>query len=178
MTPDGRADHLAAPTAMRPWPGIVHTLRALAARRRGVVLSGRPRLGRGVRLRVAPGARLVLGDDCVLGDGCRIHVCGGEVRVGARATLGDRCTLVAHAGIVVGVGAVLGDRVTIIDFDHGIEDVEEPIRLQPIAAAAVEVGDHARVGHGASLLRGATVPPHAAVGAHAVIGLDPAQPRV
>lgn len=166
--------HLAPPTAVRPRPGLQHAVRALVAgRRRGVDLTGRPRLGRGVHLQAAPGARIVLGDSCVIGDGCRLLARGGEVRVEAGATLGERCVLVAHAGIAVASGAVLGDRVMIADFDPGTDDVERPVRLQPITTAPVSVGAGSRIGHGASLLRGVTIDAGAVVGAHAVVTREP-----
>lgn len=170
MSPAGRADHRAPPTAIRPSPGLLHTVRRLAAsRRRGVVVLGRPRLGRGVRLRVARGARIVLEDGCVIGSGSALLARGGVLRVGVGATLGERCTLVGHAGIDIGERAVLGDRVAMTDFEPGIEDPERPIRLQPIAATPVSVGARARIGHGATLGRGAVIAPDGIVGAHAVL---------
>ena len=167
------ADHLVRPAAVRPQMRLVHTLRRLAAKRhRGIILIGHPRLGRGVRLRAAPGARIVLGDDCVVGAGCRLSARGGDLEVGAGATIGEHCVLVSHVGIAVGEGAVLGERAMVVDFDHATDDVEEPIRLQPIAAAPVVIGAHARIGHGASLERGATIGRGAVVGSHAVVTRD------
>jgi acetyltransferase-like isoleucine patch superfamily enzyme len=138
-------------------------------RRPGVGLRGRPRLGREVRLQAAPGARVVLGDACVVGDGCRLDARAGTLEVGPRAVLGDRCVLVARTSIAVGAGAVLGDGVMVVDFDHTFADVERPIRLQPLAHAPVRIGAGARIGHGACLLRGVTVGEGAWVGEHAVV---------
>lgn len=93
--------------------------------------------------------------------------------------LAERCTLVSLAGIWLGEGAVLGERATLVDFEPGTQDVEVPIRLQPVAATPVIVGALARIGHGASLLRGVTIGPRALVGTHAVVTENvPADGRV
>jgi acetyltransferase-like isoleucine patch superfamily enzyme len=130
------------------------------------------RVGRRVRVQVAPGAAVTLGDGCVLGDGCRLHVAAGRVEIDDGAVLGERCVIAAHRDVRIGAGARLGDRVVLVDFDHGVADVEAPMRVQPLLTAAVVVGPGARVGHGASLLRGVTVGAHAEVGEHAVVTAD------
>ena len=63
------------------------------------------RVERGVRVSVAPGARVRLEDGCLLGEGCRIEAKAGTVRIGPDARLGARSVLVALAGIDVGAGA-------------------------------------------------------------------------
>jgi acetyltransferase-like isoleucine patch superfamily enzyme len=125
-----------------------------------------------VRLEVAPGARLVLGDRCEIGERTRIVVNHGRVVVGAGAVLGPRCTVVAHAGVSIGDGARLDEGAALVDFDHVFADVERPIRAQPLEAAAVTIGDGARIGLGASVLRGVTVGAGAVVGPHAVVTRD------
>jgi acetyltransferase-like isoleucine patch superfamily enzyme len=129
-------------------------------------------LARDVQLSVAPGARLQLGDGCAIGEATRIVVNHGAVAVGAGASLGPRCTIVAHAGVTIGAGARLAEGTVIVDFDHVIDDVERPIRAQPLVATAVTVGDGARIGLGASVLRGVSIGADAAVGPHAVVTRD------
>ena len=106
----------------------------------------------GVRFDVAPGAQLVLGDGCLIGEGTRIVVQAGRVEIGAEAVLGERCTLVAHSGVTIGAGAQLGHGAVIVDFDHGFADVERPIRRQALRSAPVTIGEGARIGLGASVL--------------------------
>jgi acetyltransferase-like isoleucine patch superfamily enzyme len=129
-------------------------------------------LARGVRFSLAPGAQLQLGDGCRIGERTRIVVNHGVVAIGAGAVLGPRCTLVAHAGITIGAGAQLAEGTVIVDFDHVIDDVEQPIRAQPLVATPVAIGDGAHVGLGASVLRGVTVGARATVGPHAVVTRD------
>ena len=138
-----------------------------------LAVSGRPRLGRGVRFDLAPGALLSLGADCRIGDGCRFHVgAGAAVVIGADARLGERCVVAAHERVEIGAGARLGDEVVLIDFDHDVGDVERPVREQPLLTAPVVIGARAVVGTAAGVLRGVTVGEGARVGVRAVVTHD------
>jgi acetyltransferase-like isoleucine patch superfamily enzyme len=130
------------------------------------------RIGRRVRVEVDPGARIVLGPRARIGDGTRLVARAGELRIGAGAVLGERCTIVALAGVEIGDDARLGQRVAIADFEPGADDAETPIRAQPPRAAPVRIGAGAVVDHGASVLAGVTVGERAHVGAHAVVAED------
>jgi acetyltransferase-like isoleucine patch superfamily enzyme len=131
-----------------------------------------PRLGRGVRFEVAPGARVVVGDGAALGERCRLDVRGGTVAIGAGAVLGDRCAVVARAGVAIGERCVLGDEVVVVDFDHSFGDVETPIRLQGLQAAAVRIDARAVLGPRVAVLRGVHIGAGARVGPHSVVTRD------
>lgn len=131
------------------------------------------RVGRDVRLDAAAGAQIVLGDGCRVGERTRILAAPGcRVELGAAAVLGERCTIVAHSGVAIGARTQLGDGVVIVDFDHVIDDVERPIREQPLVSAPVRVGAGARIGFDASLLRGVSVGDGAIVDPRAVVTRD------
>ena len=138
------------------------------------------RLARGVRLQPAPGAEIVLGDGCLLGEATRIVVAPGcRVELGAGVVLGERCTIVAHSGVTIGAGAQLGHGAVVVDFDHVFDDVERPIREQPLQSTPVSIGEGAVIGLGASILRGVSVGPRAVVEPRAVVTRDvPAGERV
>lgn len=129
-------------------------------------------VGRDVRFQMGSGARLVIGDGCRIGDRTRIVVQQGRVELGAGVRLGERCTLVAHAGLTIGAGAWLQDGAVLVDFDHVIDDVELPIRAQPLVATPILIGERARIGLGSGVLRGVTVGAGAVVGPHAVVTRD------
>jgi acetyltransferase-like isoleucine patch superfamily enzyme len=143
-------------------------------RNRGrLTVSGRPRVGPGVRFDLAPGAILSLGDRCRIGDGCRFHLgAGAAVIIGAGAGLGERCVVAAHERVEIGPGAHLGDEVVLIDFDHDVGDVERPVREQPLLTAPVVIGPRAVVGTAAGVLRGVTVGEGARVGVRSVVTHD------
>jgi maltose O-acetyltransferase len=138
----------------------------------GVVAGRDVVVGRHVRLEVGAGGQLVLGDGCRLGDRTRIVVQQGRVELGAGARLDERCTIVAHAGVTIGAGAWLQDGAVLVDFDHVIDDVEAPIRVQPLVATPIVIGDRVRIGLGSGVLRGVTVGADAVVGPHAVVTRD------
>jgi acetyltransferase-like isoleucine patch superfamily enzyme len=119
---------------------------------------------------VTDGGRLEIAPDAVLGDGCRFHVRGATVRIGAGARLGDRCVVLAHAGIEVGAGAVLGDDVVLVDFTHRHDDAESPVRRQGLEARPIVVGAGAVVGHRVVIEAGAIVSAGGRVPAQTVVG--------
>ena len=115
------------------------------------------RVGRGVRIVAAPGARVVLEDGCRLGDGVRIEARAGVVRIGAGAELGERVVIVALAGVEIGPRAIVGDWTAISDHAPGYEDPERPVRLQPVHSAPITVAARARIGAHAVIGAGARV---------------------
>jgi len=132
---------------------------------RRLELRGRATIGKGVRIAVAPGARVVLDDGAVLGDGCRIEAAAGTVRIGPRARIGERAVLLAHAGIEVGAGARVGDWVLVADAGPAHDDPERPVRHQGLRARPIAIGTGAIVGVHAAVQAdvpaGATVTPYA-----------------
>jgi Hexapeptide repeat of succinyl-transferase len=66
----------------------------------------------------------------------------------------------------------IADRAMFIDFDHGVAEVERPIRLQGIYKRVVEVGNNVRIGYGACILRGVSVGDNSVVGTNAVVTKD------
>jgi UDP-3-O-[3-hydroxymyristoyl] glucosamine N-acyltransferase len=137
--------------------------------RRRLTLEGRVSAGPHVRIEVAYGASVVLGDGVELGERARVEAIGGPVRIGARTRLGERCTLAATAGIEIGEGCLIGDYVLVADADPGFADAETPVRLQPLRTAPIRVGDGARIGAHAAVLAGAQVADGAVVGSYAVV---------
>ncbi|HEV2776978.1 MAG TPA: acyltransferase [Solirubrobacteraceae bacterium] len=138
----------------------------------GVVAGRDIRLGRNVRFQIGAGAQVVIGDGCRIGERTRIVVQHGRVELGAGARLGERCTVVAHAGVTIGAGAWLQDGAVLVDFDHVIDDVELPVRAQPLVSTPIVIGERARIGLGSGVLRGVTVGAGAIVGPHAVVTRD------
>jgi acetyltransferase-like isoleucine patch superfamily enzyme len=139
---------------------------------RRLVTDGLCFVGPGVQLEVRPGARLVLGRWSWLGHGCKVRVHEGEVQVGAKTVLGQECTISAYQHVSIGRECVVADRVMLIDFDHGVVDVERPIRLQGIYKRDVRVGHNCWIGYGACILRGVTVGDNAVIGTSAVVTRD------
>ena len=54
----------------------------------------------------------------------------------------------------IGEQCVIADRAMFIDFDHGVVEVERPIRQQGIYMRECVIGSNVWVGYGACFLRG------------------------
>ncbi|HVF78774.1 MAG TPA: DapH/DapD/GlmU-related protein [Solirubrobacteraceae bacterium] len=143
-----------------------------SSRRSGVRRGRDVQIGPRVRLEVGYGGELVLGDGVRIGERTRIVVQGGRVEIGAGALLGARCTIVAHERVTIGASACLQDGAVLVDFDHVVDDVEVPIRAQPLVSSPITIGVRARIGLGASVLRGVSIGARATVGPHAVVTRD------
>jgi acetyltransferase-like isoleucine patch superfamily enzyme len=164
-----------APEALSAARRCAFALRLLGWRLR---LRGRLRaagpayVGRGARLAVCGGGRVELGRGAWVGAHARLRAEGGTVVIGDDAVLGDGVMVLSRARVVVGAGALVDDRAALIDVARTVDDVERPIRKQPLAGAPIVVGERARVGVGAAVLPGVTVGPGAVIGAGAVVEED------
>jgi acetyltransferase-like isoleucine patch superfamily enzyme len=129
-------------------------------------------VGPGVKLEIGKDARVVLGRWSWVGHGTKIRAHEGEVIVGAKSVLGQECTISAFQHVSIGRECVIADRVMLIDFDHGVVEVERPIREQGIYKRDVMVGHNVWIGYGASILRGVTVGDNAIIGTSTVVTKD------
>src|SRR5687768_14079059 len=129
-------------------------------------------VGPGVTLQIARGATLTLGRWSWIGHGCKIRVHEGEVSIGAKTVLGQECTISAFQHVSIGRECVIADRAMFIDFDHGMVEVERPIRLQGIYMRDVDVGSNCWIGYGACVLRGVRVGDNCVLGTNSVVTRD------
>ena len=129
---------------------------------------------------VCPGVTLEIGKDAVvhlgrwswIGHGSKIRAHEGEVRIGAKSVLGQECTISSFQHVSIGRECIVADRVMLIDFDHGVVEVERPIRHQGIYKRDVRVGNNVWIGYGAAFLRGVTVGDNAVIGTYTVVNKD------
>jgi acetyltransferase-like isoleucine patch superfamily enzyme len=129
---------------------------------------------------VCPKVTLEIGKDAVvylgrwswIGHGTKIRAHEGEVRIGAKSVLGQECTISAFQRVSIGRECIVADRVMLIDFDHGVVEVERPTREQGIYKRDVRIGHNVWIGYGAAFLRGVTVGDNAVVGTYAVVNKD------
>jgi acetyltransferase-like isoleucine patch superfamily enzyme len=129
-------------------------------------------VGPGVKLEIGRGAVVRLGRWCWIGHGTKIRAHEGQVTIGAKSVLGQECTISAFQSVTIGRECIVADRVMLIDFDHGVVEVERPIRLQGIYKRDVHVGNNCWIGYGACILRGVTIGDNAVVGTSAVVTGD------
>jgi acetyltransferase-like isoleucine patch superfamily enzyme len=129
-------------------------------------------LGRHLELEIGRKGRLRFGRFVWIGDGSKIRCHEGEVEIGQKTVMGQECTISAYQRVRIGEQCVIADRAMFIDFDHGVVEVERPIRLQGIYKRDVEVGSNVWIGYGACILRGVRVGDNSIVGTNAVVTKD------
>jgi acetyltransferase-like isoleucine patch superfamily enzyme len=129
-------------------------------------------VGPDVKLEIGKTAVLRLGRWSWLGHGTKIRIHEGVCEIGAKTVLGQECTISAFQHVSIGRECVIADRVMLIDFDHGVVEVERPIRLQGIYKRDVRVGSNNWIGYGACILRGVTVGDNCVIGSNSVVTKD------
>ncbi len=129
-------------------------------------------LGRGLQIQIGSRGVVRFGRFVWVGDGTKIRCHEGEVEIGTKTVLGQECTISAYRHVRIGEQCVIADRAMFIDFDHGVVDVERPIREQGIYKREVDVGSNVWIGYNASILRGVRVGDNSIVGANAVVTRD------
>jgi acetyltransferase-like isoleucine patch superfamily enzyme len=128
--------------------------------------------GRNLELEVGQRGRVDFGRFVWIGDGTKIRCHEGRVEIGAKTVMGQECTISAYQRVRIGEQCVIADRAMFIDFDHGVVEVERPIRQQGIYKRDVVVGSNVWIGYGACILRGVSVGDNSIVGTNSVVTKD------
>ena len=110
--------------------------------------------GKDLQLQIGKRAEIRFGRFCWIGDGTKIRSHEGVVEIGDKTVFGQECTISSYKRVRIGEQCVIADRAMFIDFDHGVTEVERPIRLQGIYKRELEVGANVWIGYGACFLRG------------------------
>jgi acetyltransferase-like isoleucine patch superfamily enzyme len=129
-------------------------------------------LGRGLELEVGRKGRIEFGRFVWIGDRTKVRCHEGRVEIGDKTVIGQECTISAYQRVRIGEQCVIADRAMFIDFDHGVVEVERPIRVQGIYKRDVVVGSNVWIGYGACILRGVRVGDNSVVGTNSVVTKD------
>src|SRR6476619_7028355 len=129
-------------------------------------------LGRRLEIQIGKRGRVRFGRFVWIGDGTKIRCHEGEVIIGEKTVLRQECTISAYQHVRIGEQCVIADRAMFIDFDHGIVEVERPIRHQGIYTRGCVIGSNVWVGYGACFLRGVRVGDNSIVGTNSVVTRD------
>ncbi len=128
--------------------------------------------GKGLQIEISKRGEVHFGRFCWIGDGTKIRSHEGLVEIGTKTVCGQECTISSFRQVRIGEQCVIADRAMFIDFDHGIVEVERPIRHQGIYTRPVEIGANVWIGYGACFLRGVRVGDNSVVGTNAVVTRD------
>jgi acetyltransferase-like isoleucine patch superfamily enzyme len=128
--------------------------------------------GRRLEIEIAPRGRVEFGRFVWIGDRTKLRCHEGLIEIGQKTVIGQECTFTAYQRIRVGEQCVIADKAMFIDFDHGVVEVERPIREQGIYKRDVEVGSNVWIGYGACILRGVRVGDNSVIGTNSVVTKD------
>lgn len=177
MLCNDRCDSHVSPLPL-PTTRLFNAVRRRAMLARGVAVGLRPEvtvgpqvlIGRSVRWRLEPGARVVLADGCELDDGVTVAVSrGATITFGEGAFVGHHATIAARSSIVVHDRAFIAELVSIRDHDH---DPALPPSSGQNVVAPVVIGADSWLGAKCTVTRGITIGENAVVGANAVVTHD------
>jgi len=139
---------------------------------RGWETDGPVFFGKHLQLQAGRQATMKFGKFVWIGDGTKIRCHEGRVEIGAKTVMGQDCTISAYQRVRIGEQCVIADRTMFIDFDHGVVEVERPIRNQGIYMEDVLVGSNVWIGYGACILRGVKVGDNSVIGTNSVVTKD------
>ena len=129
-------------------------------------------LGSHLELQIGRRGTIRFGRFVWIGHGTKIRCHEGVVEIGDKTVIGQECTISAYQRVRIGEQCVIADRAMFIDFDHGIAEVERPIRVQGIYKRDTVVGSNVWIGYGACVLRGVRVGDNSVIGTNAVVTKD------
>ncbi|MFN8018351.1 MAG: acyltransferase [Acidimicrobiales bacterium] len=121
---------------------------------------------------VAPGAhvvaaRLTVGAHTTIAAGCTVR---GDV------ALGEHCALNVGAATIgkvrIGSGVRIASYAVLVGENHGIDDLDLPIAIQPLTSEGIVVEDDVWIGANTTITDGVTIGAHSVVAAGAVVTSD------
>ena len=128
--------------------------------------------GKDLQLQIGKRGGISFGRFCWIGDGTKIRSHEGVVEIGPKTVFGQECTISSYKRVRIGEQCVIADRAMFIDFDHGVTEVERPIRVQGIYKRELVVGSNVWIGYNACFLRGVRVGDNSIVGTNSVVTKD------
>lgn len=138
-----------------------------------VVTHGFVFFGKNIEIEIDPDlGRLEIGRWVHIGNGNKIRVHNGSLRIGDKAVLGSDNVINTHLDIEIGAATLVSDWVYICDFDHATHELERPIKDQGLKTTPVRIGPGSWLGTKVTVLRGTRAGEGCVFAAHAVVRGD------
>jgi acetyltransferase-like isoleucine patch superfamily enzyme len=124
------------------------------------------------RLSTRRGGSISIGRNCELHPMAMILTYGGDIRIGDDCSLNPFAVVYGHGGVRIGNGVRIATHAVIIPANHTTPHDGTPLRLAPVSARGIEIGDNVWIGAGARILDGVRIGDNAVVGAGSVVTRD------
>jgi acetyltransferase-like isoleucine patch superfamily enzyme len=101
-----------------------------------------------------------------------IQELGVGIDVGDNSAIGAYSFLGGQGGIRIGKNVIMGPKVNIFSEDHGFDDLEKPIRLQPTRRQGVMIDDNCWIGANSTIVDGVHIHSGCVIAAGSVVTKD------
>ncbi len=123
---------------------------------------------------------IYIGCNVQIRDGARIEAISeyGEqkltpvIRIGDNTSIEQRLHMTCANQITIGHDVTISADVLITDNSHGIQSINQNVRLQPLEVRITEIGDYSFIGAGCKILAGVNIGKNSIVGANSVVTRD------
>jgi acetyltransferase-like isoleucine patch superfamily enzyme len=114
-----------------------------------------------------------LGDEVIVNRNCALKAKRGQIRIGARTSVGSNSVIVSTAGVEVGEAVLMAGNCYISAGAYRTDDLSRPVMDQKVySRGPIRIGDGVWIGTGAIILDSITVGQGAVIGAGAVVNRD------
>lgn len=122
---------------------------------------------RRTRVDVFPWNKFITGKSCTIEDFVVINNGVGDVIIGDNSRVGIGNTIIGP--VKIGNDVILAQNIVISGLNHGYQDIQIPIKDQPVTMGLVTIEDEAWIGANATIVSGVTVGKHSVVAAGSVV---------
>lgn len=126
-------------------------------------------IGAGSMLRICDGGSIEIGRNCEIHPLAMIMTYGGNIIIGDHCSLNPFAIVYGQGGVRIGNDVRIASHVVIIPANHTNPGDGTPLRLAPVSALGITIGDNVWIGAGALILDGVEIGRDAIVGAGSVV---------
>lgn len=112
-------------------------------------------------------ARLTVGAHSTIAAGCIIR---GDITIGEHSALNAGAATIGT--VTIGTAVRIASYAVLVGENHGTEDLDLPIAIQPLTSVGIVVEDDVWIGANTTILDGVTIGSHSVVAAGAVVTKD------
>lgn len=125
---------------------------------------------RRARLDLLPFNRFEIGNNCMIEDLSTVNNCVGDVVIGDNTFIGINNVVIGP--VKIGNAVIFAQNIVMSGLNHGYEDVQTPIRYQPVTTSQINIEDDCWIGANVVITAGVTIGKHSIIAAGAVVTKD------
>jgi len=116
---------------------------------------------------------ITIGENFQLSDFAQLISWNGRIIIGAYCSINSFSKIVSLDGIILGNNVAIASYVSILDHDHDIAFLNDPVLFrQKYKTAQIQIGNNVWIGDKVTILKGVTIGDNVVVGANSVVTKD------